>query len=175
MHYKPTDSHNYLLHSPSHPQHVKNAIPFPQFVRLRHLCSDDADFNDKCDEMCQFFKKTEPPWLCCYHRQTSSPRNWLRNRTTNITERRNQQNSIHSHLPSTKPCSQNCHSQKLQNSPQWSETKHMFPLPPLISFKRDKNIGTVTFSLEAHLSLTINQPETFKMYTYTIQNLSLYF
>ena len=28
VHYKPTDSHNYLLHSSSHPQHVKNAIPF---------------------------------------------------------------------------------------------------------------------------------------------------
>ena len=28
--YKPTDSHNYLLHSSSHPQHVKKAIPFSQ-------------------------------------------------------------------------------------------------------------------------------------------------
>ena len=28
VHYKPTDSHSYLLHSSSHPQHVKNAIPF---------------------------------------------------------------------------------------------------------------------------------------------------
>ena len=61
MHYKSTDSHDYLLHSPSHPQHVKNAIPFPQLVRLRRLCSDDADFNDKCDEMCQFFKKRNHP------------------------------------------------------------------------------------------------------------------
>ena len=45
--YKPTDSHNYLLHSSSHPQHVyvKNAIPISQFHRLRRLCSDDTDFN----------------------------------------------------------------------------------------------------------------------------------
>ena len=34
VHYKPTDSHNYLLHSSSHPQHVKNAILFSQFLRL---------------------------------------------------------------------------------------------------------------------------------------------
>ena len=47
VHYKPTDSHNYLLHPSSHPQHV-NAIPFSQFLRLRRLCSDDTDFNDKC-------------------------------------------------------------------------------------------------------------------------------
>ena len=56
VHYKPTDSHNYLLHSSSHPQHVKNAIPFSQFLRLRRLCSNDSDFNNKCEEICQFFK-----------------------------------------------------------------------------------------------------------------------
>ena len=61
VHYKPTDSHNYLLHSSSLPQHVKNAIPFSQFLRLRRLCSDDTDFNIKCEEMCQSFKKTRLP------------------------------------------------------------------------------------------------------------------
>ena len=61
VHYKPTDCHNYLLHSSSHPQHVKNAIPFSQFLRLRHLCSDDTDFNNKCEEMCQFFQKRAYP------------------------------------------------------------------------------------------------------------------
>ena len=57
VHYKPTDSHNYLLHPSSHPQHVKNAFPFSQFLRLRRLCSGDIDFNDKYEEMCQFLKK----------------------------------------------------------------------------------------------------------------------
>ena len=61
VHCKPTDSYNYLLHSSSHPQHVKNAIPFSQFLRLRRLCSDDTDFNNKCEEMCQFFKKRGYP------------------------------------------------------------------------------------------------------------------
>ena len=42
-------------------QHVKNAIPFSQFLRLRRLCSDDTDFNNKCEEMCQFFKKRGYP------------------------------------------------------------------------------------------------------------------
>ena len=52
--YKPTDSHSYLLHSSSHPAHVKNSIPYSQF--LRRLCSDDTDFSEKAEEMCQFFK-----------------------------------------------------------------------------------------------------------------------
>ena len=54
VHYKPTDSHSYLLHS--HPAHVKNSIPYSQFRRLRRLCSDDTDFSEKAEEMYQFFK-----------------------------------------------------------------------------------------------------------------------
>ena len=53
--YKPTDSHNYLLHSSSHPSHVKNSIPY--ISRLRRLCSDDSDFSNKSQEMCQFFER----------------------------------------------------------------------------------------------------------------------
>ena len=30
-------------------------IPFSQFLRLRRLCSDDTDFNNNCEKMCQFF------------------------------------------------------------------------------------------------------------------------
>ena len=48
VHYKPTDSHSYLLHSSS--------IPYFQFLRLRCLCSDDSDFSNKSIEMCQFFE-----------------------------------------------------------------------------------------------------------------------
>ena len=51
------DSHSYLLHSSSHPSHVKNTIPYSQFLRLRRLCSDDSDFSNKSQEMCQFFEK----------------------------------------------------------------------------------------------------------------------
>ena len=61
VHYKPTDSHSYLLHSSSHPSHVKNSIPYSQFLRLRCLCSDDSDFSNKSKEMCQFFKKRGYP------------------------------------------------------------------------------------------------------------------
>ena len=61
IHYKPTDSLNYLLHSSSHPQYVKSVMPFSQFLRLRRLCGDDSDFNSKCEEICQFLKKRGYP------------------------------------------------------------------------------------------------------------------
>ena len=37
--------------------HVKNPIPFSQFLRLRRLCSADSDFSDKAEETCHLFKK----------------------------------------------------------------------------------------------------------------------
>ena len=61
VHYKPTDSHSYLLHSSSHPSHVKNTIPYSQFLRLRRLCSDDFNFSSKSEEMCHFFEKRGYP------------------------------------------------------------------------------------------------------------------
>ena len=61
VHYKPTDSHSYLLYSSSHPSHVKDSIRYSQFLRLRRLCSEDSDFNSKCDEMSNFFSERGYP------------------------------------------------------------------------------------------------------------------
>ncbi|KAL9952017.1 hypothetical protein ACROYT_G039216 [Oculina patagonica] len=47
IHYKPTDTHNYLHYSSSHPTQCKNGIPFGQFLRLRRICSNDSDFDIK--------------------------------------------------------------------------------------------------------------------------------
>ena len=41
---KPTDSHDYLLYSSSHPQRCKDSIPYSQFLRIRRLCSNLKDF-----------------------------------------------------------------------------------------------------------------------------------
>ena len=56
VHYKPTDSHSYLLYSSSHPSHVKNSIPY-----YHCLCSDDSDFPLKSEEICDFFNKRGYP------------------------------------------------------------------------------------------------------------------
>ena len=47
VYYKSTDSHSYLDYRLSHNPSTKNSIPFSKFLRLRRLCSDDADFEEK--------------------------------------------------------------------------------------------------------------------------------
>ena len=59
VYYKPTDLHSYLLYS----SHVKDPIPYSQFLRLRRLCSDDLDFNSKYDEMSNFFSERGYPYI----------------------------------------------------------------------------------------------------------------
>ena len=158
VHYKPTDSHNYLLHSSSHPQHVKNAIPFSQFLRLRRLCSDDTDFNNKCEEMCQFFKKRGYPDSAV---TTGKHRAQEIDRETALQTSQNEETD---RIPFTLTY----HPQNLaiknvilknfkilNNDP---ETKHIFSLPPLISFKRDKNLGN--FLVRSAFKFN-NKPGTF--------------
>ena len=87
------------------------------------------------------FQKTRLPWLRCNHKQTPRPRNRPRDRTTNFTERRNRQNSFTLTYHPQKLAIKNVilkNFKILRNDP---ETKHIFSIPPLISFKRDKNLG----------------------------------
>ena len=51
IHYKDTDNHSYLYYTSSHPARCKNFIPYSQFLRLRRICSEDNDFENKSIEM----------------------------------------------------------------------------------------------------------------------------
>ena len=66
VHYKSTDSHSYLDYRSSHNPSTKkkknnNNIPFSQFLRLHRLCTDDADFEEKAEEMASFFLQRRYP------------------------------------------------------------------------------------------------------------------
>ena len=98
VHYKPTDSHSYLLHSSSHPSHVKNSIPYSQFLRLQRLCNDDTDFSNKSQEMGQFFEKCGYPASVI---QTADHRAQQTDRQSALQTSQKEkklQNSIHLHI-----------------------------------------------------------------------------
>ena len=73
VHYEPTDSHSYLLYSSSHPSHVKNSIPYSQFLRLRRLCSDDSNFFQQIRGDVPVLRKTWLSCLCGQSRPSSRP------------------------------------------------------------------------------------------------------
>ena len=159
VYYKPTDSHSYLLYSSSHPSHVKNSIPYSQFLRLRRLCSDDSDFSLKSEEMCNFFNKRGYPASVVeagHHRAQQIDRQ---------SALQTSQRDNNDRIPFTLTFHPHNHAVKsiilknfklLQNDP---DTGRIFSQPPLISFKRDKNIGNF---LVRSVFQTSDQPGTFK-------------
>ena len=133
--------HSYKLYSSSHPSHVKNSISFSQFLRLRRLCSDDSDFFHKSESMCQFFEKRGYPASIV---QAGLHRAQLIDRQSSLQASQKQHSD---RIPLTLTFHPHNHSVKsiilknfklLQNDP---ETGTIFSQPPLISFKRDKNVG----------------------------------
>ena len=154
-----TDSHSYLLYSSSHPSGVKNSIPYSQFLRLRRLCSDDSDFSSKSEEICQFFEKRGYPVSVVkagHHRAQQFDRQ---------SSLQTSQKDKNDRIPFTLTFHPHNHAVKsiilsnfklLQNDP---ETGRIFSQPPLISFKRDKNVGN--FLVRSALK-TNEQPGTFK-------------
>ena len=160
MHYKPTDSHSYLLHSSSHPFHVKNSIPFSQFLRLRRLCSDDSDFSNKSEEMCHFFKNCGYPDSVV---NTAQQRAQQIDRQSALQSSQKENNertpftlTYHPHNVAAKNIILKNFIKLLQND---NETGRIFSQPPLVSFKRDENVGN--FLVRSVLK-SDDQPGTFK-------------
>ena len=133
MHYKPTHSHSYLLYSSSHPSHVKNSIPYSQFLRLCLLCSEDSDFSLKSEEMCNFFDNRGRPasvFQAGHHRAQQIDRQSALQMSQK--ENSNRIPFTHTFHP---------HNHAVKSIILKKLTGRIFFQPPLISFKCDKNIG----------------------------------
>ena len=140
-------------YSSSHPSHVKDSIPYSQFFRLRRLCSEDSDFNSKCDEMSNFFSERGYPDSILFK---------ALNRVQNINRESASKPSASNNeerIPSTLTFHPNNLATRnvvlrnfkiLQSDPQ---TAPIFPNPQLVSFKRDRNLrnSLVRSSLPSNL------------------------
>ena len=54
---KPTDTHQFLDPSSSHPYHCKKGIPYSQALRLNRICSDNESFDKRCNHLEGWFMK----------------------------------------------------------------------------------------------------------------------
>ncbi|KAL9962146.1 hypothetical protein ACROYT_G031224 [Oculina patagonica] len=55
IHYKETDTHSYLNYFSSHPVRCKQSILYSQLLRLKRICSEADDFNERSKEMVSYF------------------------------------------------------------------------------------------------------------------------
>ena len=141
VHYKPTDAHHYLLYQSSHPKATKDAIPFSQFLRLKRICSDQTDFEEKAAEMEQFFlsrgypKEITQPAL---QKASSTPRdNTLAPKTVPTKEDRPILTmDFHPHNMAVK----NILLQNFGMLQEDPELRTVFSQRPLVAYKRDRNM-----------------------------------
>ena len=142
-----------LLYSSSHLSHVKDSIPYVRILRLRRLCSDDPDFNSKCDEMSNFFSERGYPDNILSKALNGVP-NVNRESALELSASNNEER-----IPFTLTFHPNNLATRngvfrnfkiLQSDP---ETAPIFPNPPLVSFKRDRNLknSLVRSSLPSNL------------------------
>ena len=54
---KPTDKHQYLLHSSSHPYHTKKSIPYSLALLLRRICSTEIALQKRFEELQHYLVK----------------------------------------------------------------------------------------------------------------------
>ena len=51
LYVKPTDTHQYLHVSSCHVSHCKKSMPFSQALRLNRICSENAIFDKRCNDL----------------------------------------------------------------------------------------------------------------------------
>lgn len=138
VHYKPTDSHAYLLFQSSHPKSTRESIPYSQFLRLRRICSSDNDFQNKAEEMVNFFTtRGYSPALTRMARQraanTSRSSALMPKDSTENEDRPILALTFHPHnLAIKNVLLRNFH--LLQDDPNLGS---IFPKPPLVAYKKD--------------------------------------
>ena len=44
LYVKPTDTNSYLNYNSAHPPNCKNSLPYSQFLRIKHICTEDSDY-----------------------------------------------------------------------------------------------------------------------------------
>ncbi|XP_072022881.1 uncharacterized protein [Amphiura filiformis] len=138
IHYKSTDSHSYLSYDSSHPRKCKDSIPYSQLLRLRRICSDDDDFVTKADEMMTFFK------LRGYPEHVIQA---ARKRISNSSSTSHTENANNTRIPlviTYHPINSLVVKTLLSNFKlvqQCRDTKDIFKDPPLVAYRRDKNLS----------------------------------
>ena len=141
VHYKPTDSHSYLQYQSSHPHKCKNSIPYSQFLRLRRICSSDAEFSERGKEMLGFFHQRGYPSAvtdAAFNAVSSIPRETALEPSK--AKKHDRIPLVLTYHPRNIPIRNVIlkHFRTLGND---AATASIFNEPPICAFRRDRSVG----------------------------------
>ena len=156
---KDTDKHQYLHISSNHPQKVKESIPYGLGMRLKRICSEVKDYESRKKDLTEHLRKRgyktnnigeqlekvdklDRQHLLNYNQPKNSDRIPL------VLTYSDALPNIHSILWK--------HMNTLHRS---DELKEIFPTPPLVAYRRDKNLREIIIhKLEAQPAEPVSLP-----------------
>ena len=144
IHFKPTDSHSYLLYPSNHPRSCTNSIPYSQLLRTRRICSDDADFTKASEEIISFFEKRQYPrkvLLKALERVQGMDRTTIMAPKTTNVKSSTRIPLVVSYHPSVRPIVKSIY-RNVELLTQDPSTREYFPEPPITAFRSEKNISS---------------------------------
>ena len=141
IHYKATDTHSYLHYDSSHPCHCKESLPYSQLLRLRCICSDQADFLDKAQEMASFFERRGYSAQTLKHDLEKMKHLSQSDALSNSNSTEEKMNRIPLIL-TYHPLNTRVQRILLDNFKVITATSLIFPRPPMAAFRRDDNLRT---------------------------------
>lgn len=143
LHTKPTDSHMFLHPSSCHPKHCTRNIPYSQALRLRRICSDDNAFEVRCNELAKQFVgrgyRSGEVKRSIEKASHISRADALSYTTKTRSQRVPLVTSFHPDLPPLQAIIKK-HWPIIESQ---SRFKKVFPVPPVLSFKRPPNLKDI--------------------------------
>ena len=142
---KPTDSHLYLHPQSCHPEHIVRNIPRGQFLRLRRICSDTADYISKANKLIGYFKQRGYNSNIVEEaakQALKTSRESLLGDSSNKEKRESQSILVTTWHPKLKQLSSilKKHFHLLQND---KKLKKVFTSPPLVAFRKKRSIRDI--------------------------------
>lgn len=138
---KPTDTRQYLHFRSSHVRHCKTAIPYSQAHRFRRICSNQADFDSNCRELkTALLNKKYPEKVIddAIVRANQLDRNEIcKKKAPNGNPQTNLVLTHSSSAPRVSTVLKKHHNILMQSD----RLKSIFPEPPRVVYRRNKNLG----------------------------------
>ncbi|KAJ8048233.1 hypothetical protein HOLleu_00467 [Holothuria leucospilota] len=161
-HFKPTDSHNYLRYSSSHPPTCINAIPYSQLLRARRICSNTNYFERVSSEFCQFFKARGYPsttLVRALDRIKSVDRNTAL-QPSGAKPSSDRMPLVLPFQPSIQPIRRAIY-KNVKILSQDASTKDIFQDLPITAYKRQRNLSENLVRASDPLAIQTSNPGTF--------------
>ncbi|KAK3108921.1 hypothetical protein FSP39_018704 [Pinctada imbricata] len=140
---KDTDGHLYLHKSSNHPRKTKDAIPYGLGLRLRRICSSETDYKKRRNELKQQLARRGYKNHELEGQLTKTDKLDRRNLLKYKSKKKNNRVPLVITYSDGLPNIHSIVKQRLTTLHKSERMREIFPIPPIIAFRRDKNIQDI--------------------------------